>query len=42
MDFVTTYLNSEIDEEVYIEQPYGFIKDPTKVYRIRKGLYGLK
>ncbi len=44
MDVDTTFLNTELTEEVYIEQPEGFI-DPDKphhVCRLLKSLYGLK
>jgi len=37
-------LNGELNEEVYIEQPNGFIlrNDPKLVCRLKKALYGLK
>ncbi|GJW28676.1 retrovirus-related pol polyprotein from transposon TNT 1-94 [Tanacetum coccineum] len=44
MDVKTTYLYGPLKEEVYINQPDGFI-DPyhlDKVYRLKKALYGLK
>ena len=44
MDVKTTFLNGEIEEEVYIEQPEG-IKvhgKETLVSRLKKALYGLK
>nr|GFB26874.1 Gag-Pol polyprotein [Tanacetum cinerariifolium] len=44
MDVKTTFLNGPLKEEVYINQPDGFI-DPhhlDKVYRLKKALYGLK
>ena len=44
MDVVTTFLNSVLDEEIYMEIPNGFpgARDPTKVCRINRALYGLK
>jgi hypothetical protein len=44
MDVKTTFLNSVIEEEVYIEQPQGFEVEDMKshVYRLKKALYGLK
>jgi hypothetical protein len=44
MDVKTTFLNGEIEEEVYIEQPEGFMIHDEKsyVYRLKKSLYGLK
>jgi Reverse transcriptase (RNA-dependent DNA polymerase) len=44
IDIDNTYLHSEIDIEVYITQPSGYI-DPrylNHVYKLLKGLYGLK
>jgi hypothetical protein len=44
MDVKIAFLNGEIEEEVYIEQPQGFevhSKD-THVCRLKKYLYGLK
>jgi hypothetical protein len=44
MDVKTTFLNGEIEEEVYIEQPDGFVihEHKSHVCRLRKALYGLK
>eukprot|EP00253_Pinus_taeda_P022953 PITA_22953 len=44
MDVKSTFLNGDLEEEVYIEQPYGFIirNDPKLVCRLIKALYGLK
>ena len=44
MDVNTTFLNGEIEEEVYVEQPYGFIVHgkESHVCRLKKALYGLK
>ncbi|GJT27151.1 retrovirus-related pol polyprotein from transposon TNT 1-94 [Tanacetum coccineum] len=44
MDVKTTFLNGPQKEEVYVNQPDGFV-DPhhsDKVYRLKKALYGLK
>eukprot|EP00253_Pinus_taeda_P026626 PITA_26626 len=43
MDVKSAFLNGEL-EEVYIEQPDGFIlgNDRNLVYRLKKSLYGLK
>nr|GEV34494.1 retrovirus-related Pol polyprotein from transposon TNT 1-94 [Tanacetum cinerariifolium] len=44
MDVNTAFLNGELKEEVYVSQPEGFV-DPdylTRVYRLKKALYGLK
>ena len=44
MDVKTTFLNGEIEEEVYIEQPQGFEvhSRDTHICRLKKALYGLK
>jgi transposase InsO family protein len=44
MDFVTAFLNGELEEEIYIEQPEGYIIEgqKDKVLRLKKSLYGLK
>ena len=44
MDVKSTFLNGELEEEVYIEQPNGFIllEHGDYVCRLKKALYGLK
>ena len=44
MDVKTTFLNGDLDEEIYMEQPEGFIVpgQEKKVCRLDKSLYGLK
>ena len=44
MDVKTTFLNGELEEEIYMEQPEGFIVpgQENKVCRLVKSLYGLK
>ena len=44
MDIKTAFLNGDLDEEIYMEQPEGFIVpgQEKKVYRLVKSLYGLK
>ena len=44
MDLKTTFLNGDLDEEIYMEQPEGFIVpgQEKKVCRLVKSLYGLK
>ena len=44
MDVKTAFLNGELEEEIYMEQPEGFIVpgQENKVCRLVKSLYGLK
>ena len=44
MDVKTTFLNGELKEEVYIEQPEVFVahSKETHMCRLKKALYGLK
>ena len=44
MDVKLAFLNGELEEEVYIEQPKGcpLTDDKDIIFRLRKALYGLK
>ena len=43
MDAITAFIQGEISEEIYVEQPTGFeSKNGPKVYRLKKALYRLK
>nr|GEY15167.1 retrovirus-related Pol polyprotein from transposon TNT 1-94 [Tanacetum cinerariifolium] len=44
MDVKTAFLYGTLKEEVYVNQPDGFVDPhhPDKVYRLKKALYGLK
>jgi hypothetical protein len=44
MDVKTSFLNGENEEEVYLEQPYGFVihEKESHVCRLKKSMYGLK
>ena len=44
MDVKIAFLNGELDEDIYMDHPEGFITDvqDNKVCRLLKSLYGLK
>ena len=44
MDVKSAFLNGMLQEEVYMEQPKGFIDPhrPDDVYKLKRALYGLK
>ena len=44
MDVKTAFLNGDLDEEIYMHQPEGFIVEgqENKVCKLVKSLYGLK
>ena len=44
MDVKTAFLNGDLEEEIYLEQPEGFIVpgQEQKVCQLIKSLYGLK
>ena len=41
-DIKNTFLNGDLEEEVYMDLPLGFDADHGKVCKMRKSLYGLK
>jgi hypothetical protein len=44
MDVKTAFLNGELDEEIYMDQPIGFVADrqERKVCKLKQSIYGLK
>ena len=44
MDVKSVFLNGDLEEEVYMEQPEGFslTNNPNYVCKLKKALYGLK
>ncbi|CAL8157460.1 unnamed protein product [Prunus armeniaca] len=44
MDVKSAFLNGVLNEEVYLEQPHGYVKrgEEKKVFKLRKALYVLK
>ncbi|GKD57124.1 retrotransposon protein, putative, ty1-copia subclass [Tanacetum coccineum] len=44
MDIKTTFLNSYLDEDIYMVQPEGFVdpNHPRKVCKLQRSIYGLK
>ena len=44
MNVKTAFLNGDLDEEIYLDQPEGFVVQgqESKVCKLRKSLYDLK
>lgn len=44
MDVKSSFLNGYLEEEIYVEQPTGYVVKgkEDKVLRLKKALYGLK
>ncbi|GJS19133.1 retrovirus-related pol polyprotein from transposon TNT 1-94 [Tanacetum coccineum] len=44
MDLKTAFLNGNLQEDIYVSQPDGFVDpdNPNHVYKLKKALYGLK
>ena len=38
----STFLHGKLEEEIYMEQPKGYIDDSSLACKMRKPLYGLK
>ena len=42
IDVTAAFLNSKLDEEIYVQQPPGYDDNSGRVWRLKKALYGLK
>jgi hypothetical protein len=44
MDVKSAFLNGILEEEIYVEQPMGYVikGDEEKVLKLKNALYGLK
>ena len=44
MDVKSDFLNGLIEEDIYVDQPPGFVdyENPNHVYKLKRALYGLK
>jgi hypothetical protein len=43
MDVKSSFLHGDLQEEMYMEQPLGYVQnDSSLVFRLKKYLYGLK
>ena len=42
MDVKCAFLNGDLTEEIYMQQPQGFFTNPSIVCMLKKSLYGLK
>ncbi|GJV98037.1 retrotransposon protein, putative, ty1-copia subclass [Tanacetum coccineum] len=44
MDVKTAFLNGRLDEDIYMEQPEGYVnpKYPNRVCKLQRSIYGLK
>jgi hypothetical protein len=44
LDVKTAFLHGDLDEEIYMEKPEGFVQNHSKkfVYKLKKSLYGLR
>jgi hypothetical protein len=42
MDVKNAFLHGDLSEDIYMEQPQGFMQESSLVCRLKKSLYGLK
>jgi hypothetical protein len=41
MDAVATFLNGDLDKEIYLDQPEGFNNGSGRVWKLKKSIYGV-
>jgi hypothetical protein len=42
MDVKSNFLHGYLKDEIYMEQPHGYVHDSSLVCKLNKSLYGLK
>ena len=42
MDVKSAFLHGDLHEEIYMEQPQGYVQDSSLVWKLQSLLYGLK
>ena len=42
MDVKVAFLNGDLDCDIYMEQPEGYVRGRDKVCKLNKAIYGLK
>ena len=42
MDVKCAFLNGDFTQDIYMQQPQGFVTNPFLMCRLKKSLYGLK
>lgn len=42
MDAITAYLQGDLEEDIYTQQPDGFDDNSGRVCKMKKAMYGLK
>ena len=42
MDVKCSFINGDLNEEIYMQKPEVFVSNPSLLCRLRKSLYGIK
>ena len=42
MDAKSAFIHGDLKEEIYMDQPQGYIQNSSLIFRLKKSLYGLK